>query len=220
MQESNVLKSELFQKYHLNFHTLSSYISATYNPEVMANLDFAAVRDSLSDGQTASKLWVADVLNQFLDIKTKSVGVFGGWVGILCRFLYDYVGVKSVDNIEIDGTLEKVNQIVMGPFAQYSKFIHADMYDFDYVQNVYDVYVNTSGEHIPSLKDWIEKIPEGKIVIIQSNDFTSHPQHINCVENVLELEEKILEAKNVKNTVYRGTMQLPIYKRFMVVVLT
>ena len=75
MQEYNVTKTELFQKYRLNFHTLSSYISATYNPEVMANLDFDAVRDSLSDGQTASKLWVADVLNQFLEVKTKSVRV-------------------------------------------------------------------------------------------------------------------------------------------------
>ena len=215
-----VSKNDLFAKYKLDFHTLSGYISATYNPEVMANLDFAAVRDSLSDGQTASKLWVVDVLSQFLEIKSKSVGVFGGWVGILCRFLYDFVGVKSVDNIEIDGTLEKVNQIVMGRFFERSKFIHSDMYDFDYEANQYDVYINTSGEHIPSLKEWIEKIPAGKIVIIQSNDFTSHPQHINCVASEQELEEKISEASNVKNVVYRGVMKLPIYNRFMVVAIT
>lgn len=220
MNESVITKDELFQKYRLSFYTLSSYISATYNPEVMANLDFEAVRDSLSDGQTASKLWVVDTLNQFLDIKLKNVGIFGGWVGILSRFLHDFVGVSSVTNIELDGTLEKVNQIVMGRYVERSKFVHSDMYDFDYDANQFDVYINTSGEHIPSIKDWIEKIPPGKIVIIQSNDYFSHPQHINCVNNVRELEEKILESSNVKDTIYRGTLSLPIYNRFMVVALT
>ena len=220
MSESTATKDELFLKDRMSFYTLSSYICATYNPEVMKNLDFEAVRDSLSDGQTASKLWVVDLVNQFLTAKSMKVAVFGGWVGILCRFLYDYVGPAGVDNIELDGTLEKVNEIILGRYAEKSKFIHSDMYDFDYDANQYDLYINTSGEHIPSIKEWIEKIPSGKYIILQSNDFTSHPQHINCVNSATELEQKVFEAANVKDVIYRGTLSLPIYNRFMVVAKT
>jgi len=219
MQEFKT-KEQLFEKHKLSFFTLSSYIQATYDPEVSKNLDFSAVRDSLSDGQTASKLWVVDEVSKFLNFREKSICVFGGWVGLLCRLFIDVSGVKSVTNVEIDGTLEKVNQYVMSGHQDKFQFIHSDMYEFPYKEQEFDVYVNTSGEHIPSLKEWIEMIPAGKIVCIQSNDYFSHPQHINCVNNVTELESLILEANNVKNTVYRGTLELPIYNRFMVIALT
>ena len=217
MQETS---QDLFKKYSLSFNLLSDYIRATYDPEIMEHLDFAAVRDSLSDGQTASKLWVVEALSQFLEVNHKRVGVFGGWVGILCRMLYDFNGVKSVDNIEIDGSLKKINQLTMGEHLDTFKFIHSDMFDFDYQQRQYDVYINTSGEHIKCIKDWIEKIPSGKIVIIQSNDYYQHPQHINCVASEQELEAKAIEAKNVKDIIYRGRLSLPVYNRFMIICLT
>ena len=220
MQEFNVTKENLFSKFKMNFFTLSSYVQATYDPEVSKNLNFEAVRDSLSDGQTASKLWVVDEVSKFLGFRDKSVCVFGGWVGLLCRFFIDIPGVKSVANVEIDGTLELVNRYVMSGHQDKFQFIHSDMYEFPYQDREFDVYVNTSGEHIPSLKEWIEMIPTGKIVCIQSNDYFQHPQHINCVNNVAELEAQAFAAKNVKDVVYRGTLELPIYNRFMIIALT
>lgn len=217
---NTITKKELFAKYKLDFNTISAYIAATYNPEVSKNLDFAAVRDSLSDGQTASKLWAIDLLSQFLHIDEKKIGVFGGWVGILPRFMFDYLGVKHVSNIEIDGTLSLVNSLVMGKHIEKFSFVHKDMYDFDYENNQFNIYVNTSGEHIPSIKEWVEKIPAGKVILIQSNDFFEHEQHVNCVKSHDELESKVAEATNVRNIIYRGTLQLPIYNRFMVVALT
>src|SRR5574343_258413 len=100
MLSYNSSKNELFSKYRLNFHTLSTYICATYDPQVMQSLDFNAVRDSLSDGQTASKLWVIDELSHFIDIKDKSICIFGGWVGLLGRFCFDYLNTKKVANVE------------------------------------------------------------------------------------------------------------------------
>jgi hypothetical protein len=94
------------------------------------------------------------------------------------------------------------------------------MYEFPYCDDQFDVYVNTSGEHIPSIKDWIEMIPKGKIVCVQSNDYFSHPQHISCINNEEELRDQVEEANNVKQVVYTGTMELPIYNRFMVIALT
>lgn len=220
MQESLITKEELFSKFRLGFHTLSSYVQAMYDPEVTKNLEFSAVRDSLSDGQTASKLWVVNEVSKFIGINEKSICVFGGWVGLLCRLFIDFVGTKSIANVEIDGTLELVNQYVMSGHRDKFRFIHSDMYEFPYDDQQFDVYVNTSGEHISSLKEWIEMIPTGKIVCIQSNDYFSHPQHINCVNNVGELENLTRSAANVKDVVYRGTLELPIYNRFMVIALT
>jgi hypothetical protein len=220
MQESKVTKEELFSKYKMSFFSLSSYVQATYDPEVSKNLNFEAVRDSLSDGQTSSKLWVVDEVSKFLDFDKKSVCVFGGWVGLLCRFFIDLAGTKSIANVEIDGTLELVNRYVMSGHQDKFRFIHSDMYEFPYNEQEFDVYVNTSGEHIPSLKEWIEMIPSGKIVCIQSNDYFSHPQHINCVNNVAELEAQAFTANNVKDVIYRGTLELPIYNRFMIIALT
>lgn len=220
MTLDQVDKEYLFNKYQLSFDTLSSYIAATYDPEIMRTLGFDAVRDSLSDGQTASKLWVVDQLCMFLGIQNKSVCVLGGWVGLLCKFIADYGKVASITNVELDGSLETINRRIMGGSKSKFDFCFADMYEFDYDQKQFDIYINTSGEHIPSLKEWIEKIPEGKIVIIQSNDFFSHPQHINCVDSIQELIEKVEQADNVKNIIYRGTMKLPIYNRFMVMLTT
>ena len=220
MQNYNTSKNDLFSRYKLNYHTLSLYICATYDKEVTQSLDFEAVRDSLSDGQTASKLWVIEEVGRFLDIKDKSVCIFGGWVGLLGRFFFDYLKSKQVANVEIDGTLRKVNSYLMAGYEDRFEFIHSDMYEFDYASKDFDIYVNTSGEHIESLKEWIEMIPEGKIVCIQSNDYFSHPQHINCVNTAMELTEKVLEAKNVKNVIYTGTLPLPIYNRFMTIALT
>lgn len=220
MQESKISKEELFSKHKLSFFALSSYIQATYDPEISKNIGFDVVRDSLSDGQTASKLWVVNELSKFLNFEQKSVCVFGGWVGLLCRFFIDLAGTKSIANVEIDGSLEKINQCVMSGHHDKFRFINSDMYEFPYSDKQFDVYVNTSAEHIPSLKEWIEMLPSGKIICIQSNDYFSHPQHVSCVNNVGELENLTRSAANVKDVVYRGTLELPIYNRFMVIALT
>ena len=214
------LKEELFSKYQLSFSTLSAFISSTYDPEILSIVDPSAMRDSLSDGQTSSKLWVIDQLSKIENIDTKSVCVLGGWVGILCRFIFDYLGTRHVTNIEIDGSLRKINGCIMKPFLDSFTFEHADMYSVDYYSKDFDVLINTSAEHIASIQDWIEKIPENKIVVIQSNNFFSHPQHINCVNNEEELILKVLSARNVKTISYSGTLELPIYNRFMVIAKT
>ena len=220
MPEYNTTIEELFSKYKLDFRILSDYIRATYDATAMRGIPLNVIKDSLSDGQTASKLWVVDELGKFLTIKEKSIGVFGGWVGLLCRFLVEMIGTPKIANIELDETLKLINNYVMLGHQDKFRFIHTDMYAFPYNDDQFDVYVNTSGEHIPSLKQWIEMIPVGKIVCIQSNNFFSHEQHINCVNNVEELEAQALSAANVKNVVYRGTMKLPIYNRFMIIALT
>lgn len=213
-------KEELFNKYSLSFNVLSSYMSALYDGKVNTHLDFAEVRDSLSDGQTASKLWIIDELKN-LNLPIKSVNVFGGWVGLLCRFLFEYLDCQTVANVEIDETLLTVNNFLNKmTYGERFKFIHNDMYEFDYQNDPVDLYINTSGEHIVSIADWIEMIPENKLVLVQSNNFFFHPTHINCVNTAEELKAQILNSSNIKSIEYCGTLKLPIYNRFMVIAKT
>lgn len=214
-------REQLFSKYKLDFLALSEYIMAAYDRRLIGILSFEDFRDSLSDGQTASKLWVIDALSEVGNWESKSACVFGGWVGLLCRFMFDYLNFQRVSNLELNGKLRLVNWFTnQMRYPDRFSFIAEDMYNFNYELNQYDLYVNTSGEHIPSLKEWIEKIPKGKQVLIQSNNYFAHPQHINCVNSVDELIDKVKEATNVVDIQYSGELVMPQYTRFMVIAST
>ncbi len=212
---------ELFAKYRLDFSTLSEYVMACYDPRILSTLSFEDIRDSLSDGQTASKLWVIDALSKSGNWESKSACVFGGWVGLLCRFMFDYLNFGHVTNLELNTKLRGINWFTNEmKYPERFAFVGGDMYDFDYETNQFDLYVNTSGEHIPSIKTWVEKIPPGKQVLIQSNNYFAHPQHINCVNSAQELFDKVSEAKNVNLIEYSGELIMPQYTRFMVIAKT
>lgn len=207
----------LFGQYQLDFRTLTDVIRSTYNTNVLKTVTFENIRDALSDGQIVSKLWLIDELGK-LKISNKTIGIFGGWIGILCRMIQDYLPASRIANIELDASLHLINSYTM-PFDNF-EFIHSDMFDFDYQNNEFDIYINTSVEHIESLSKWINLIPPDKIVCVQSNNYFLHPQHINCVNTIGELETQVLDSQNIKEIIYTGTLSLPIYDRFMVIART
>ena len=51
----------------------------------------------------------------------------------------------------------------------------------DYARLGADLVVNTSCEHIADLRGWLDLLPKGTSVLLQSNDYFSEPTHINCV---------------------------------------
>ena len=42
-----------------------------------------------------------------------------------------------------------------------------------------DTVINTSCEHIENFNEWYDKIPKGKIVILQTNNYFDF-EHVNC----------------------------------------
>jgi hypothetical protein len=74
-----------------------------------------------------------------------------------------------------------------------------------------DTIINTSCEHIANFKEWYAKIPNGKLVILQSNNFFEVEEHVNCVGSI---EEFAVKAP-MDNILYSGELELPKYKRFM-----
>jgi hypothetical protein len=77
-----------------------------------------------------------------------------------------------------------------------------------------DTIINTSCEHIPNFKEWYNKIPAGKLVILQSNNFFELDEHINCVN---DLDDFASQAP-LSEILYEGELDLSKhvnYTRFM-----
>ena len=74
-----------------------------------------------------------------------------------------------------------------------------------------DTIINTSCEHIKDFSSWYNKIPTGKLVILQGNNYFEIPEHVNCSSNLNEFSNKL----PMTITLYEGELELPKYKRFM-----
>ena len=75
--------------------------------------------------------------------------------------------------------------------------------------------INTSCEHIENFDAWWEKIPAGMLVILQNNDFVEHDDDsvVNTITNVDEFAEKL----KLSRTIFKGTLALEKYNRFMII---
>lgn len=60
---------------------------------------------------------------------------------------------------------------------------------------------------------WFENIPEGKLIALQTNDYFSNEQHVNCCQDLTEVKEKY----KFSNIYYSGTLDTKLYNRFMII---
>ena len=74
-----------------------------------------------------------------------------------------------------------------------------------------DTIINTSCEHISDFAEWYAKIPDGKLVVLQSNNFFKVAEHVNCVNDIEEFKSQA----PMSQVLYSGKLALPKYKRFM-----
>ena len=72
----------------------------------------------------------------------------------------------------------------------------------------YDLIINASCEHMKPLPTVY-----GPLYVLQSNNYTSIEEHINCVNSTNELKEQY----KITQTSYVGTKTFDNYKRFMVI---
>jgi hypothetical protein len=73
--------------------------------------------------------------------------------------------------------------------------------------------INTSLEHIPNVRQWIDEIDAGTLIVAQSNNARHVPDHVNCVDSVTELERSL----NLSETLYADELVFPMYTRYMVI---
>ena len=74
-----------------------------------------------------------------------------------------------------------------------------------------DTIINTSCEHLEDFTGWYNKIPIGKLVILQANDYHEIEEHVNTYNTLDEFSA----SAPMTTVLYEGELPLPKYKRFM-----
>lgn len=168
--------------------------------------------DAMYYGQLASKSWIVNTINPLIN-KKASIYIFGGWVGILAKFLFkSTIPISKIYNIDIDDWAVDVSKKIN---TENNYFVlNADMIEFEYPTTDNDVVVvNTITEHLTQEQytQWYQKVPVGSLVVVQGNNLFKFDDHVRCSHN---LEEFLLQ-NNVSDSLYNGELEFSNYKRFM-----
>lgn len=189
--------------------------------------------EALSNGQIDSKLWLIETLKAVLPERRYHVSLLGGWFGILGLMMLWLMPerVRRVWSYDIDPDCETViNVLARWRYDDWAiRPITFDMYEvplappyapddernwiFAISENGPDVIVNTSCEHLGRFPEWYARVPEGRVVALQSNNFFACPEHVNCVASI----EDFKQMAPMSTVLYEGRLSLQDYDRFMLV---
>ena len=190
--------------------------------------------DCFSRGQLRSKLWLVHELKK-CNVELGTVFLCAGWYATLATMLFQSnIKLLNVRSFDIDDTCVDIAETFNKPwFVDQWRFksITQDIMDVDYDEHTWqywsnannrmsypivdspDTIINTSCEHIANFAAWYDKIPDGKLVVLQSNNFFEVEEHVNCVNSI---EEFAVKAP-MQNILYSGELEFPKYKRFMLI---
>jgi len=186
------------------------YMDAIRNSE-----DRDRTLESFWKGQIKSKLWLINILEKKVKKENLNIVIHGGWNGVLASLLFNSnLNINKITSVDIDPVCRDIaytinkRQEIEGRFKAATKNMTVYRYD-----EHPDIVINTSTEHVTDddLQQWYSNIPEGSLVVAQSNNFFSLEEHINCVRTPTELADKF-ELQNKKEY----TLKLPQYNRYMV----
>ncbi len=182
---------------------------------VIAKHPDAHIANAFNHKQVACKVWARDTLFEVAGPSYGKIAILGGWYGILGAMLLEdqRFDVAAVDSFDIDPDVEAVARTLNAAFPDKFHAVTADMYAIDYAALAADVVINTSCEHIADLKAWLDRIPAGTRVLLQSNDYFSEPTHINCVASV----EDFAKQAALTTVEFAGALPTKKYTRFMLI---
>jgi len=188
--------------------------------------------DCFSRGQLESKLWLIKELNK-CDIKLGTVFLCAGWYATLATMLFESnIKVDKIRSFDLDPSCIDIAEVFNKPwFVDSWKFksITQNIMDIDYnshtwqhwsnannrmsypITDVPDTIINTSCEHIENFAEWYAKVPSGKLVILQNNNFFEVDEHVNCVNDL----DDFASQTPLTEILYDNELKLSKYTRFM-----
>jgi len=159
-----------------------------------------------------------------------SVYLCAGWYAILAEMIFHEFGDKitRIRSFDIDPKAVAVAKTLIKHRSKNREVISTvmDIHKLKFTQdrqalarffdkvrrNEYpDTIVNTSCEHLTGFDGWWLKVPRGKLVVVQSNNYFDHVEHVNCVSSLSEFAEQTPMDK----VWFEGSLELPIYTRYM-----
>ena len=186
--------------------------------------------DCFSRGQIESKLWLIKELKQ-CNIDLGTVFLCGGWYATLATMLFEStINVDKIRSFDIDPSCRSIAETFNKPWVKDNwqfKSSTKDIMDINYEFESYEVIradgtacplddtpdtiINTSCEHIENFEEWYAKIPSGKLVILQSNNFFEVEEHINCATDL----DDFSKMAPMEHVYYKGELELEKYTRYM-----
>lgn len=169
--------------------------------------------DAFWSGQLKSKEWLITNLRKNVN-KVVTVDIHGGWVGVLASMLFQSdIVCKNIRSIDIDPTCETIATMMNKGEEIVGKFraVTADMCS---IRSDADVIINTSCEHITQEQYdlWVSGVPYNSLLVLQSNNYNI-PEHVRIAQTLDEFKEQC----GLSRVEWAGELELPLYKRFMVI---
>jgi hypothetical protein len=192
--------------------------------------DLKIDKDCFSRGQLQSKLWVVKELKK-LNIDLGTVFLCAGWYATLATMIFENnIKVTKIRSFDIDKTTVDIAEVFNKPWVKNDwafKSSTQDILEIDYNRHSYnvkrsdntvceltdspDTIINTSCEHIDNFEEWYNKIPVGKLIILQANDYHEVEEHVNTYNTL----EEFSTSAPMTEVLYEGELELTKYTRFM-----
>ena len=177
--------------------------------------------DAFWSGQLKSKEWLIDALElamhpQFDCVMPKpfSIDIHGGWVGVLSSMLFQSrIPIQHIRSIDIDSTCESI-ATMMNKKEEIEGRFRAITEDMCNVRSDAGVIINTSCEHITQEQYdvWLSGMPYNSLLALQSNNYNI-PEHVRISSDIEEFKTQC----SLSRIIWAGELDLPLYKRFMVI---
>lgn len=187
-------------------------------------------QNCVSRSQLRCKKWlISELENHKIDLGT--VFLCAGWYGLLATLMFESkLKFTKIRNFDIDESCRLIAEKFNNPWVVDDwKYKHCtqDIHQINYDTHVYtvlrgngtpceltdspDTIINTSCEHIENFDKWYNSIPNGKFLILQTNNYNELAEHINCVENI----DQFVQQTPMTKRLFQGELETPKYTRYM-----
>jgi hypothetical protein len=168
--------------------------------------------DAFWGGQMKSKEWLIDNLEPFVT-KPSRIEIHGGWVGVLASMIFQSkIPARYIASVDVDPLCQHVATMMNKIEEQDGRF-KAITQDMCTVPVNSDIIINTSCEHITQAQydTWLERMPINSLLVLQSNNYKI-AEHVRLAESV----DEFVEQSKIQ-VLWKGELQLQLYKRFMII---
>ncbi|MEC8173230.1 MAG: hypothetical protein VX090_07610, partial [Pseudomonadota bacterium] len=76
-----------------------------------------------------------------------------------------------------------------------------------------DLLINTSCEHLEDFDAWFRVMPQSTLLVLQSNDYFSEAEHVNCQPDLAAFQEQA----PMRELIFAGELEFDKYTRFMLI---
>lgn len=182
---------------------------------IIASHPDADIATAFNHKQVACKTWARDRLFESCGGQFGRIWVLGGWYGVLPAMLFDdpRFDIGGIDSIDLDPDVAPIARTLNQAAGDRFRAVNADMHALDYAAGRPDLVVNTSCEHIADVRRWLDMLPQGTRVLLQSNDYFSEPTHINCMASLAAFEA----TAGLRELRFAGELPMKNYTRFMLI---